>query len=317
MKIKVFGAGSAFKDLMAFKGSQIEVVACFSNTPSVSRIMNVPVVDSLNEFIQIPSVYVVLALRDVAAARQQLLNAGVPLDKIITFYNSGDTELLQNVQEDVKRLNKLLGFELRLPSVSNMWLYPASENTFDDFDWVRNQTFELVSSRIKEKNISGSIAELGVYRGDQAAIISRLFPDRPFYLFDTFEGFSQIDIQLEIGRFSESSTTDFSDTSLELVLSKLLNPERCLIKKGFFPETAKGLETNFCFVSLDVDLYAPTLAGLEYFYPRLEPGGAIFVHDYNNIRYKGVKQAVDEYLNKYHCPVMQIPDSAGSIIILK
>jgi O-methyltransferase len=198
-----------------------------------------------------------------------------------------------------------------------MWLHPNSENTFDDFDWVRNNTFELVISQIKEKNISGSIAELGVYRGDQASITSKLFTDRPFYLFDTFEGFSQIDIQLETGRFSESSTSDFSDTSLEIVLSKLTNPQRCIIKKGFFPETAKGLETSFCFVSLDFDLYAPTLAGLKYFYPRLARGGAIFVHDYNNIRYKDVKQAVDEYLDINYCPSIQIPDSAGSIIILK
>ena len=85
--------------------------------------------------------------------------------------------------------------------------------------------------------------------------------------------FSQVDIEVETGRFSESSTTDFSDTSIDIVLSKLLNSERCFIKKGFFPETAKGVETNFAFVSLDVDLFAPTLAGLEYFYPRLERGG--------------------------------------------
>jgi O-methyltransferase len=276
MKIKVFGAGSAFKDLMAIKSNQIEVIACFSNTPTFRSIMNVPVFDSLTEFIEIPTDYIVLALRDVANARKQLSNAGVPREKIIAFYNSGDTELLHNVQEDVRILNKELGFELRLPAISNMWVNPRSEITFNDFDWVRNQTFELVSSQIKEKNISGALAELGVYRGDQASIISKLFPDRPFYLFDTFEGFSQVDIELETGRFSESSTTDFSDTSIDIVLSKLLNPERCLIKKGFFPETAKGVETNFAFVSLDVDLFAPTLAGLEYFYPRLERGGGNF-----------------------------------------
>jgi len=302
---------------MALKSNQVEVVACFSNTPTVDRIMNVQVFDNLTKFILIPASYIVLALRDVASAKRQLINAGVPNDQIISFYNSGDTDLLKYVQNDVKSLNKLLGFNLRLPSISNMWLHPNSENTFDDFDWVRNNTFELVISQIKEKNIFGSIAELGVYRGDQASIISKLFADRPFYLFDTFEGFSQIDIQLETGRFSESSTSDFSDTSLEIVLSKLTNPQRCIIKKGFFPETAKGLETSFCFVSLDVDLYAPTLAGLKYFYPRLSRGGAIFVHDYNNIRYKGVKQAVDEYLNMNYYPSIQIPDSAGSIIILK
>ena len=58
--------------------------------------------------------------------------------------------MLKYVQNDVKSLNKLLGFNLRLPSISNMWLHTTSENTFDDFDWVRNNNFELVISQIKK-----------------------------------------------------------------------------------------------------------------------------------------------------------------------
>jgi hypothetical protein len=145
---------------MALKSNQVEVVACFSNTPTVNRIINISVFDNLNEFILIPASYLVLALRDVASAKRQLINAGAPNKQIISFYNSGDTDLLKYVQNDVKSLNKLLGFNLRLPSASNMCLHPTSENTFDDFDWVRNNTFEVVISKIKEKNISGSIAEL-------------------------------------------------------------------------------------------------------------------------------------------------------------
>ncbi len=317
MRIKIFGSGSAFKDFMSIKKDSVEVVACFTNTPNEVTILDVPVTSNITEFIQIPAEYIVLALRDVASAREQLLKIGVSRNEILSFYNNGDTELLNRVQEDVNILNSLLGFKLRLPGISNMWLNPASSFTFDSFDWVRNQAFELFASQINEKNIKGACAELGVYRGDQSSLISILFPDKTLYLFDTFEGFSQIDIQYEVGKYSKSSTSDFSDTSIDLVLSKLLNPQRCIIKKGFFPETASGLDVNFCFVSLDVDLYAPTLAGLEYFYPRLEKGGAIFVHDYNSVRYKGVKEAVDKYILEHLCPSFQIPDSAGSIVILK
>jgi hypothetical protein len=89
MRIKVFGAGSAFKDFMALKNNQVEVVACFSNTPTVNRIMNVQVFDILNEFILIPASYIVLALRDVASAKRQLINAGAPNKQIIFIYNSG------------------------------------------------------------------------------------------------------------------------------------------------------------------------------------------------------------------------------------
>ena len=37
---------------------------------------------------------------------------------------------------------------------------------------------------------------------------------------------------------------------------------------------------KFAFVSLDTDLYKPTLAGLEFFWPRMSKGGFIFIHDF-------------------------------------
>lgn len=48
----------------------------------------------------------------------------------------------------------------------------------------------------------------------------------------------------------------------------------------------------FVFVSIDVDLYTPTYEGLRYFYSRIVKGGYIFIRDYNNFAYRGVKSAV-------------------------
>ena len=36
----------------------------------------------------------------------------------------------------------------------------------------------------------------------------------------------------------------------------------------------------FALVHLDCDLYAPMRAGLEFFYPKLVPGGFMIIHDY-------------------------------------
>ena len=52
-----------------------------------------------------------------------------------------------------------------------------------------------------------------------------------------------------------------------------------------FPVTLEGLEDRFAFVSLDVDLYQPTAAGLKYFYPRLVNGGCTLIQGYNNRRH--------------------------------
>jgi O-methyltransferase len=63
-----------------------------------------------------------------------------------------------------------------------------------------------------------------------------------------------------------SGIQDFSRTNVELVLHKMKYKENCIIKKGFFPETAKGLEDTFAFVSIDADLYEPIYNGLIYLY---------------------------------------------------
>jgi O-methyltransferase len=156
---------------------------------------------------------------------------------------------------------------------------------------------------IYNDGIQGNVAELGVFQGEFAQHINLSFFDRKLYLFDTFEGFSSRDIKKErelgtkyvLGRFY-----DLSDTSVDIVLNKMKYPEQCIVKKGYFPDTAVGLEDNFAFVSLDPDLYQPMLEGLRYFYPRLSTGGFLFVHDFFNDAYTGIGHAVLEFIKETH-----------------
>jgi len=188
-------------------------------------------------------------------------------------------------------------------------------------DTIRTAVLCLCGDEIKRKALSGNVAELGVYRGEFASKINQLFPDKMLYLFDTFEGFDDKDIVVEFkNKFSSATVTNkevFSDTSVDLVLKAMKYPQKCIVKKGFFPQTAEGLEDKFCLVSLDADLYEPILQGLKFFYPRLEKGGYILIHDYNNDRYKGVKEAVCRFCDGESITFLPLPDAAGSAIICK
>jgi O-methyltransferase len=184
------------------------------------------------------------------------------------------------------------------------------------WDYVRVSQLELLANEIYENNVGGSVAELGVYRGDFAKFINKAFPDRKLYLFDTFEGFAETDAESDRKNRFSSGDQDFSDTSISLVLSKMDHPENCIVKKGYFPDTAVDLDTPFCFVSLDCDLYEPMYAGLSYFYPYISTGGGIFIHDYNS-GYKGARMAVTKYCNENHIPYIPLCDSSGSVMIRK
>jgi O-methyltransferase len=185
---------------------------------------------------------------------------------------------------------------------------------------VRSATLLRLSERLKEyDNGSGAIAELGVYKGDTAWKLNALFPDHPLYLFDTFEGFDSRDISIEQkNRCSRAQEGDFSDTSVVAVMNRMAHPDKVIVKKGFFPDTASGLEDErYLLVSLDADLYAPLLAGLEYFYPRLVSGGMILLHDYNNQRFGGAKQAVRDYESRHgRLSLLPLCDLHGSAVIL-
>jgi O-methyltransferase len=184
-------------------------------------------------------------------------------------------------------------------------------------DYVRNSSLELVAHEIIANNIQGSVAELGVYRGDFARIVNEAFPDRKLYLFDTFEGFRKQDIIFDKTRDYSAGNQDFSETDVGLVLGKMKTPANCIVEPGYFPESAAGVEDMFAFVSIDADLYKPIYDGLSFFYPKLSKGGYIFVHDYNNDEYKGAGAAVRGYCREMKIAYFPLPDACGSAIICK
>lgn len=159
------------------------------------------------------------------------------------------------------------------------------------------------AKEVYDREMHGSVAEVGVYRGDFARVINEAFADRNLYLFDTFEGFSVQDLKQDRdGTMGKNlGQRHFSNTSIELVLAKMPHKDKCIIKKGWFPQSAQDLEEDkFCFVNLDCDLYEPILAGLEFFYPKMVRGGVILIHEYFSQGYVGVKEAVNEFLKNHN-----------------
>ncbi|HMH20730.1 MAG TPA: TylF/MycF/NovP-related O-methyltransferase [Puia sp.] len=220
-----------------------------------------------------------------------------------------------------KGVNFLLGKSLLKKRVfiggSLDFLHREREIDKDYFDYIRLSTLELVSQEVRKHNLKGNVAELGVYKGKFAKYINKYFPDRSLYLLDTFEGFDERDVRSEQQQDFSAGNQDFSKTSVEAVLQSMPFREKCIIVKGFFPESAKDLHDDFVFVSLDADLYEPIYNGLRFFYPRLVKGGYIFIHDFNNDHYKGARRAVEQFCAEQHINFVPLPDSGGSAIIAK
>jgi O-methyltransferase len=220
-----------------------------------------------------------------------------------------------------KGTNYLIGRILQKRSIfiSSSLVYLRRKRSIDKnyFDYIRLATLELISHEINKKKLNGSLAELGVYKGKFARYINQYFPERVLYLFDTFEGFDKRDLASETQKEFSSGDQDFSDTSVESVMKLMPFPQKCKPVKGFFPESARQIDDSFAFVSLDADLFEPIYNGLQFFYPKMVPGGYIFIHDFNNDASKGARQAVEQFCLEQKLNYLPIPDLGGSAVIMK
>ena len=192
-------------------------------------------------------------------------------------------------------------------------LRPDALKTFD----ARVATMRLLAEQIREENIPGNVAELGVFRGDFAVLINAAFPDRTIHLFDTFEGFPAEDVEIEQAQgLSRAKAGDFSETAADMVEQRLPYPERAVFHKGYFPATFDGCEEKtFAFVSVDADLYAPTAAALPRFFDRLSPGGVLLIHDVNGTQFSGAGKAVREFCAERGLLPMPVCDLHGSVVL--
>jgi O-methyltransferase len=179
-------------------------------------------------------------------------------------------------------------------------------------DYVRYATLALAIQRLEQDQILGAFAEVGVYRGVTSSFIHHQVPERRLYLFDTFEGFPNQDLEV-------TADERFKETSQEGVAELIGDTRNIEFRKGYFPDTAIGLESEeFALVMLDVDLYHPAIEVLRFFYPRMVRGGYFFMHDFNSPESdRAISRAAQEFLADKPELLIEIPDYSGSVLFRK
>jgi O-methyltransferase len=182
--------------------------------------------------------------------------------------------------------------------------------TYRNYAWMPG-TYDMTNTKLTPDRLAvldslsdqcltlpGEFAECGVWLGGSAKV---LLKGRPLHLFDTFKGMPDNDDP------SGHAEGDFGDTSAVLVKDYLGDPVSVYYHIGKIPETFEGLEdTRYSFVHIDVDLYQSTKDCLDYFLPRMVPGGVMVFDDYGFPDYtESEKKAVDERIKVTSLPTGQ------------
>jgi len=222
-------------------------------------------------------------------------------------------------QEEIKDpyLDQIVkAYELDLGKLHGQFIEPS-----------RYLTLMHCANEIYDKDIRGQVAECGVFKGFFAQYINWFFSDRKFHLYDTFTGFPDADRHYDIEQGYLSGKHDlgmFSDiVAINEVMGIMPFPEMIELHVGRIPDTFDEANcwSRYCFVSIDCDLSLPTFSALEYFYPRVNNGGYIFVHDYNHGAgdFFGIKEALQKYQKLYGIDLKYVPlsDFSGTVVIVK
>jgi O-methyltransferase len=173
-----------------------------------------------------------------------------------------------------------------------------------------NEAFTVYSIARSQSMLGGEMAEVGVYQGVSARLISQASGGVPLHLFDTYAGLPSVDAS-EHKRMREGHYA----ASLASVQQFMADRPSVSYHPGLFPDTAGPCnETRFSFVHLDVDLKSGTLACLDFFYPRMLPGGIILSHDYSYL--DGVRSAFAEFLSTRRERPIELATSQAMIVKL-
>lgn len=282
------------------------------------------------EMLQLHYDAIVVANLSAESCYEQCIELGIDISKVILLYNNCK---LTDINQNYEFMKDVLGEKYakivkeRYHIVRGVEAYGKSDfiklvkiKDYNKNDYVRIETFELAVKEIKKRNLKGNTAEAGVFRGEFAQYINAAFPDKTLYLFDTFEGFDSDEARNELnnGNCSDAFIEAYKNTNIRQVLDKMIRLDKIVIKQGLFPDSLGQMEDRFCFVSLDMDFEESIYQGLIYFYPRLEKGGYIFIHDYNS-SLRGVESAVDRFERETGTLICKVPlcDANGTLVITK
>ncbi len=182
-----------------------------------------------------------------------------------------------------------------------------------DLAVVRDRRYALRELARFTLTVPGDFVECGTFSGCSAALLASMLRERgvskQICLFDSFAG-------LPSPQSPDGDQWSEGDLAypLDLVRSNLSCFDNIEYFEGWIPERFSEVSTRqFALVHIDVDLYAPTLASLEFFYPRISPGGLIVCDDYGFESCPGATLAVDEFARAHSLEIVNLP-SGGCII---
>ncbi len=175
--------------------------------------------------------------------------------------------------------------------------------------------FTLIKFAESVAGLPGSTAECGAYRGVGSSLICEALSqtysgDEKHFVFDAFEGLPEPSKADREGWWSEGDLKVEQEIAEELCAPYGF----CEFAPGWIPDRfAEVGDRRFRLIHIDVDLYDPTKASIEFFFPRLIEGGVMILDDHGVTSCPGARKAAEEYFDGRPERLIELPTGQAFI----
>ncbi|MCG7856227.1 TylF/MycF family methyltransferase [Flavihumibacter sediminis] len=168
------------------------------------------------------------------------------------------------------------------------------------------------------KHLEGDFVECGVNTGAYArAIIDYIdFPrlNKKFFLFDTFGGLVHDQLSKEERELGFFKHYDHYENVYEAV-KQTFAPFNVDVIKGVVPESLSNFTSEkVAYLSIDMNVTAPEIAAINFFWDKIVPGGIVMLDDYGFAPHIEQKKAFDIWAKDKNINILSLPTGQGVII---
>ena len=144
---------------------------------------------------------------------------------------------------------------------------------------------------------------------------------RVFYLLDTFSGLDARHVsQVEVaaGALRENARklkAGFYSSDVESVRKNFSEWKNIKIIQGSIPDTLPAVDSSaIAYLHLDMNCAPPEVAALDFFWPRIVPGGFVLLDDYAQREFGAQKFAMDVAAAARGLEVLSMPTGQGLLL---
>lgn len=223
-------------------------------------------------------------------------------------------------------IDKSAGF-MSDPAFSEAYQQIRGSHQYDQYRSPQTIAWRLHTLVWAAKNglaLEGDFVECGVFKGDMSWMIAKTVDfaavNKQFYLYDTFDGFSEKyssneDFPDHPG-FIDMANKFYRDAGLyQYVADRFKARQDVKVIKGVVPDILlEQCPEKIAFLHIDLNSPAAEIGALEVLFPRMSKGAVLVFDDYGWKQFHRQKDAEDVYMQKLGYDIMELPTGQGMVI---